>query len=156
MSVSKTFYDILTDAINDLAEHGYDSAERLKYWMDEIALAAKGSMPPEQAMDEALREAMASVYRRLVDKGGALRMHPGVTRFTIEKVRPQLRAELDRRILASAQLIKLNRRQAIEKTLQRFSGWATSIPVGGSAESKKAETKRDVRKRMAGVPLESG
>lgn len=58
----------------------------------------------------------------------ALKRHIGVSRFTLNYLEPKLRAELDRRIMASANLIKLNRTQAIDKTLQRFSGWATSIP----------------------------
>jgi hypothetical protein len=35
---------------------------------------------------------------------------------------------LDRRIFASADLIRLNKQAAVEKTLQRFSGWVTSLP----------------------------
>ena len=50
---------------------------------------------------------------------------------------------MDRRILASADLIKLNRTAAINKTVQRFSGWATSIPVqdyvgGGLSASSRS------------------
>ncbi|EOA2917560.1 phage portal protein [Yersinia enterocolitica] len=45
---------------------------------------------------------------------------------------PQLRAQLDRRILASVDLIKLNRSKAIDTTLSRFSGWASSIPPSAS------------------------
>ena len=56
--------------------------------------------------------------------------------------------------MASAQLIKLNRTAAIEKTLQRFSGWSTSIPKGGSDVVDKLKVKGDIRKSLAQLPFE--
>ena len=51
--------------------------------------------------------------------------------------------------MASAKLIKLNRDAAIERTLQRFSGWSTSIPVGGTAEvGALARTMEDMRRNL--------
>ena len=132
-----TFYDTLTAAINDIAEHGYDSAERVAYWTEQIRKAAQASMRTSAQMQEMLRQALSAVYNKFVFKGGALKLHPGVGRFTLEKVAPLLRAELDRRIMASASLIKLNREEVMEKTLRRFQGWSTSIPPGGSAEPDK-------------------
>jgi hypothetical protein len=68
-----------------------------------------------------LRAGLGAIYRRLVERGGVARYHPEIARFTIQRITPRLRAEFDRRILASANLIKLNRQQAIDKTLQRES-----------------------------------
>lgn len=147
------FYDVLTAAISDLAVHGYDSAERVAYWTEEIRKAAQGAMKTTAQMGEMLRHALGAVFRRQVGNLGALKRHPGVSRFTIEKVMPHLRAELDRRIMASANLIKLNREEAIEKTLRRFQGWATSIPAGGAAEPEKARTRKDLRKGLASLPF---
>jgi hypothetical protein len=101
-----------------------------------------------------LRDGLAAIYTRLIEKGGISRMNPGVSRFTLEHVKPRLRAELDRRILASADLIKRNRTEAIEKTLHRFQGWATSIPVGGTPAGEKADTKTAIRKSLAQLPFE--
>lgn len=61
-------------------------------------------------------------------RAAALKRHPCISRFTINYLEPKLRTELDRRILASVDLIKLNRQKAIDTTLSRFSGWASSIP----------------------------
>ena len=74
-------------------------------------------------------------------------------------MRPELHAELNRRIAASIDLIKLNRPQAILKTQQRFRGWATSIPPGGTpkegkAKLKKVEQKKELRKALASLPFE--
>ncbi len=149
-----SFYDTITAAINDMATHGYDSAERVAYWTDQIRRAAQASIRTSAQMSEMLRRALHAVYQKMVERGGVLKMHPGVGRFTIEKVMPTLRAELDRRIMASASLIKLNREEVIEKTLRRFEGWSTSIPVGGSAEPEKQKTAKDLRKGLASLPFQ--
>ena len=155
MAASDSFYDVLTRAVNDLTEHGFDSVERLQFWQDQLRRAAERSMTPPTVLQRMLNEALRAIYRRLVEKGGALKYHRGVERFTLARVAPHLRSELDRRILASADLIKLNREQTIARTLQRFSGWATSIPKGGSEQVRKTETKENIRRGIAGEPFES-
>jgi hypothetical protein len=144
-----TYYDILTNAINDIAENGYDSPERVAYWVQQLKKAAERTMASDAQMQAMLREALAQIYRRMVERGEIAKFHAGVGRFTIEKLRPQLRAELDRRIVASAELIKLNRSAAIEKTMQRFTGWATSVPKGGSEAVNKRDEKQEIRKPTA-------
>jgi hypothetical protein len=150
----QTFQEVLAAAIADIVESGYDSAERIEGWMRKLRLAAETSLISAASLEQQLRDGLAAVYRRMVDQGGALRYNPGVERFTLEKLRPALRGELDRRILASANLIKLNRAQAIDKTLQRFQGWSTSIPKGGVSGESRAEVKANVRKSLASLPFE--
>lgn len=136
--------------MRDFKEHGFDSAERLEYWDRRLREAAVRGMIPEQRMEQMVREAMAAVYRREVENFGALKRSPGVKRYVIDTVKPRLRAELDRRIMANAQLIKLNRQREIEATMQRFAGWATSVPVGGTDQSGKEEAQK-IRKSLSGL-----
>jgi hypothetical protein len=150
----QTFQDVLAAAIADIVEHGFDSMERVEKWVRDLRLEAERSLISAASLEQQLRDGLASVYRRMVDQGGALRYNPGVERFTLDKLRPALRGELDRRILASANLIKLNRAQAIDKTLQRFQGWSTSIPKGGVSGEARAEVKKNVRKSLAQLPFE--
>lgn len=147
-----TFQKVLTAAINDLVENGFDSMERVNRWTSALRAAAERSMKSQAALDAEMREALSAIYRRMIDRGGIFRMNPGVDRFLLDRVRPALRAELDRRILASANLIKLNRAEAVEKTLRRFEGWSTSIPRGGTAVAERRQTKQRVRKSIAGLP----
>ncbi len=147
------FYDTVNAAIADFELNGYDSEERLSKWLEAINSGAYAMMPPTTQVQEALSASLKSIFNREVDKGGILRNHV-VKSFTLDNVRPRLRNELERRILASAQLIKLNREQAMAKTLQRFSGWATSIPVGGSRAVDKQEVKEDVKKALKSLPYE--
>lgn len=154
MASQKTFYQVLSDAINDIAAHGFDSAERLAYWQEELKKAAEGLLGGRGEMEEKLREAYRALYSKLVDREDLLKVHPGVPRFTLNKVKPQLHSTLERYIMASADLIKLNREQAIAKTIQRFSGWTSSIPKGGSAQVNKKDEKDKIRKSMAALPFE--
>lgn len=148
-----TLYETITAAINDIVANGYDSVERVDGWLLRIRAAARAELMPEAELVGLVKSVLAATYARQVDAGAILKLHPDVARFTLERVRPQLRAELDRRIMASAQLIKMNREAAIEKTLQRFSGWATSIPSGGSGGVDRRETKTEIRKAMVLLPF---
>ena len=124
------------------------------FWSKQIREAAERVTKSQAQMEQMLKDAMVSVYRRMVEKGVILKRHPGVARFTLERIRPALRAELDRRIMASASLIKLNKEAAIDQTLRRFAGWSTSIPVGGSAEPDKRKAKADIKKSLSQYPFE--
>lgn len=148
-----TVSEVLAAAIRDFAEHGFDSEQRLNDWLAQLREAIRASVRPAPAMEEAMRAALGAIFRKLVDKQGVLKNHPGVDRFTLNRIAPRLRAELDRRILASTSLIRLNRVEMVEKTLRRFSGWATSVPAGGSEQVSRREVKEEVFKPLASLPF---
>lgn len=149
-----TYAETIAAAIADITAHGYDSAARVDYWAAEIRKAAERSMKSDADVERMVREAMTEVYRKQVEAGGVIRANPGVSAFTIEQVKPELRAELQRRIAASIDLIKINRPQAIAKTEQRFRGWATSVPAGGSRTVQKGEEKANIKKALSSEPYE--
>ena len=151
---SKAFNDVLGAAIADFAEHGYDSAERLAYWERQLRLAAEAEAGSAQDHQALLRRALARIMERQLSPATVARVHPGVSRFTVDRLRPDLRGALDRRILASANLIRLNRPQAVDKTLQRFSGWATAQPEGGGAKVDKRRVKKEISKPLTQLPFE--
>lgn len=140
--------DILTAAMEDIAEHGYDSQDRVFYWAEALKKAALNVMMSDAEVSHDIRERLLGVFGRAVVNGDILKYHPGVTPFTLQQMRPELHAELQRRIHASVDLIKLNREQAIERTMRRFQGWATSVPVGGSRTVDKRAEKKTIRKSM--------
>lgn len=153
MADQKTFDQVLKEAIDDMSRNGFDTAERLAYWQERLRRAAEASMTPQDKMEQMLREALRAVYRRMVERGGVVRLHPGVGRFQVDRLTPQMRRELDKHILASADLIRLNKKEAVEKTLRRFAGWATSVPAGGSDQVDKRSEKERIRKSMSGLPF---
>lgn len=147
-----TFYEVLTAAINDFMENGFDSKKRLDYWLEKIKDAANKAMKTDAEMEAEMQKALHTAFTRLVTKGGLV--NKDVNRFTIDRLKPKLRSELDRRILASANLIKYNREQNITNVLRRFEGWATSIPVGGSKAVDKRKEKQLIKKSLGKMPFE--
>lgn len=152
MPKQSQFQQTLTDAVADFTKNGYDSEQRLEEWVRRLRAAAEAEVIPEYEAAAQIRAVLGDIYQRLVDRGGLLKHHPKVGRFTLERVKPKLRQELDRRILASTNLIKLNREQAVENTLHRFSGWATSIPIGGTKAADRTEVKASVKSRLTSMP----
>lgn len=153
MASSKLFYETITAAIRDIEIHGFDSMQRINTWTNKILIAARRAMVPQAELEKALSRTFTGIYTRMM-KGGYTRIAPGMSRFQAEQLRPSLRRELDRRILNSANLIKLNRDAMIEKTRQRWIGWATSVPEGGSRAVEKSEVKDDLRKALSQLPYE--
>lgn len=150
----RTYFEVLTAAVAEFATTGYVSEDRLDYWMSELRRAAERDVAPAATMVNEARDALHTEFAKLIEHGGILKFHPGVSRFTLSNIAPQLRDELNRRIMASAQLIKLDREKAITETLQRFSGWATSVPPGGSDVIARNPVKSDIRKSLARTPYE--
>ncbi|HDR9285157.1 TPA: hypothetical protein QDB46_000211 [Burkholderia multivorans] len=145
-AINRTFHDVLTEAIRDITEHGYDDPARLQEWLRRLRLAAMTDLPTDAEMRNRMQSAMDAVFHRTLSKTGALRYHPGVPRFTIERIAPSLRPELDKRVRASVDLIKLNRERAVEQSLQRLAGWVSSVPAGGSRAVDKSEVRESIAK----------
>lgn len=142
------FYETIDEAVRDFATNGYDSESRLQDWLQRIRVAAEAELLPAGEVEAEVRGALEAIYERMVNQGNILQQHPGVSRFTLERVKPELRAELNRRIMASANLIKLNREEAVERTLRQFSGWASSVPAGGTPRPVRREAARQTRREL--------
>lgn len=153
MTTRGNFYRVVDEAIADFAENGFDSQERLDKWLLRLTQAAEASLIPESVLQRELVAVLTRSFKRATSPGAIKRVHRGVSQFTLTNVKPHLRRELDRAILASASLIKLNRVNSVNRTLARFAGWATSIPAGGSRIVDKPEERHNVRKAMAGLPF---
>jgi hypothetical protein len=149
-----SFYQVVSEAIRDFEENGFDSIERLQYWIDRIRKSAADTLTPESVLNSELQRAIGGIYKRMVDDGQMLKSHKGIERYTIERLKPQLRAQLERSLAASRGLIKLNREQAVEKAVQRMAGWASSIPAGGSRAVDVKDTKDHIRKALTSLPFE--
>lgn len=137
----KTFTRTVREAVKFFLRNGYTSRQELEQWQAIIRQAAESETDDDYM--SMVSDRLSKTYDLQVSKAGALERHKGLSRFTLNYMEPKLRSELDRRILASADLIKLNRTAAINKTVQRFSGWATSIPVqdyvgGGLSASSRS------------------
>lgn len=141
-------------ALRWFAERGYRSEGELQDWLVRLHLALERELPTNDFTKKQISNALGSVFARDI-KHGIQKRVPGVSRYTIDRIAPSLRAELDRRIFASVDLIRLNKRAATEKTLQRFSGWVTSVPPGGSAVTNLREVATEIVKPAKQVRYEA-
>ena len=138
---------ILTQAIADIEKHGYDNQARIDKWINALMIAIQndGVYINDANLRDRLRQALNP---KLANTASKAFKSMGIQKFGKANLSPRLYNELDRRILASASLIKLNRTTAINDTLQRFIGWSTSIPAGGSTVTGKIDLKKDIRKSL--------
>ncbi len=153
--VPADFNAVLADAVRYFADRGYQSADDVALWVARLRQAAEDSLLSEQEVERQIKASLGGVFDRFVTRGKIAERVQGVGLWTIERVRPALRAELDRRILAAANQIKLNRVAAIEKSLQRFAGWSTSIPAGGTEVLDRREVKGEIGKSIAQIRYEA-
>jgi len=126
----KDFTRTVREAVKFFLRNGYISRQELERWQSIIRQAAESETDAD--FGGLVTRNLTHSYDLQIGRAAALKRHPGISRFTLNYIEPKLRTELDRRILASVDLIKLNRQKAIDTTLSRFSGWASSIPSADS------------------------
>lgn len=151
MARQPTFYDLLTEAMDYFATRGYTSSGDIERWVKVLKGAAERTLQKQIITEDQIRRGLRSTYKRMIVGGSILKKHTGVGKFTLQKLAPSMRADLERRIFASANLIKLNRDTAIAETLRRFEGWATSVPRGGSRAIERVEQNKAIRKSLTDI-----
>ena len=144
-----TFFEVINSAIADFLKHGFDDVKRLDHWLLQIRMSAQAHLMSEREMQHRMEKALRGVFERLVTKNGLV--SKDVSKYDITKLSGKLRAELDRRIIASANLIKDDREQSIHMVLRRFEGWATSIPAGGTKVKPTPKEKSAIKKGMSDI-----
>lgn len=149
-----SYYETVTAAVADMSKYGFDSESRLDVWLRRLKDSAEKTLPKPEALTRDLRQRLETDYHKLVEQGGLQKRHVGIPRFTLDRLKPKMRAELDRRVMASANLIRLNRDRAVSATLQRFAGWASSVPPEGVSAETRTKVKDDVRKSIKQLSFE--
>jgi len=142
----RTVNELLTAAIKDIEEHGFDSAERIEGWITKIRAAIEMGQEPDAKLVERLK---ASYTPKVGSFLRNLNSNTDVPVYRKEQIKQSLYGELDRRILSASSLIKLRKEQAVNETLRRFVGWSTSIPIGGVDVTDKVELKQDIKKSLS-------
>ena len=148
------FYRILAAALDEFRRTGYDSRDRLNYWLGQLRIAANRVLPSPEQSRRAVQAALGKMYRDATSKAGFRRAHPALTQYALQRMGPKLAPILERRILASVDLIKLHREQSIEKVLQRFQGLVTSIPPGGTRSAGARKEKAAIGKSLRQMSFE--
>jgi hypothetical protein len=153
--INPGFRPLLMQALKEFATKGYTSDAAMQDWLRRLHYALQFELPADDWTRKQLTHALSTVYKRELAYGAISKLVPGVTRYTLDRIQPSLRAELDRRIFAGVDLIKINKRAATEKTLQRFSGWTSSVPRGGSATTNLRDVAKEIAKPVVQVRYEA-
>jgi len=132
-----SYYAKVKDVMRRLLKEGPDAVSPFE--LHSIFSAEKPTKNPAKTLTK--------TFNDLVIKEKILKHHPGVSRFTLQQIEPHLHDELERRIRASMDLIKLNREQAVEKTTQRLRGWMSSLsPVPEIRENQTDDLPETAKK----------
>lgn len=153
--IRQRFRDVLLEALGDFEARNQWTEGELQSWMIRLRAALESELPTDEQTRAELEKWLGAVFRRDVHGRGIAKRVPGVSRYTLDHLAPSLRAELDRRIFAGVGLIKLNKRAATDKTLQRFAGWISSQPAGRRPAAKIREVAKEIAKPAAQVRYEA-
>ena len=146
---------LLLEALKQFSERGYTSESELQQWLTRLHAALEFELPSDAETRKELAQALEVIFKRDVIRGGVQKRVEGVSRYTLDRIAPSLRAELDRRIFAGIDLIVLNKEAATQKTLQRFAGWVSSVPRGlGIPEPNTRSVASDILKPIAQLKYE--
>lgn len=152
--MSRTLRDLIMEGLRKFAKAGYQDEFQLSDWLGRLHAALDLELPDDDESRVALSKTLHAIFDRDVRNGIARRI-PDIEPYTIDRVMPHMRAELDKRIYAGADLIKLNREAAIRKTLQRFSGWVSSVPPQGTSTNDLRDIANEMLKPIKQVKFEA-
>lgn len=126
---------------------GNPDIEQLRSMVPQVRGALEGAyLTDTQIADEVARMLGARFRRGL---RSLPKRHRGfVGRLGPEIIEDQYRPMLRQRILASVDLIRLNRDQEIERQLKRFVGWATGSVPSQAKRSDKGELSKGLTKSL--------
>lgn len=148
---SGTLADIIRQAVHDVVQNGF-SWDRLKLWQGRIEMALQ-IYRSTTSSERRISKGLLDLFLRKTSPIALSKVHKGVDRITLSMIATRSRSLLDDRIMASADLIRLNRERSIARTLDRFSGWATSIPTTGSSQNV-GETISHIAKPLRSMSFE--
>lgn len=145
-----TYFETVTAAVADVAEHGFDSDARIAFWAEKLREAALRRIGSADKLTKDLQDRLGAIYKRAQERTAKL----DVPAFRKQNLAPKMQEQLNKKLFASRNLIKLNREEAILQTERRFVGWATSVPAGGDTAADKNGTKGRIAKSLKQLPFE--
>jgi len=126
---------------------GNADVDRFSEFLPQLRGALSSAYPSDTKIYSEVARLLSVKFRRglkTLDKRHRLK----VMRFGPQIIAERYRPMLGDRIRASAELIKLNRDQEIERQLRRFAGWATGSMPSQDKRSDKGELSKGVTKSL--------
>ena len=150
-----SFPKLLKEAAKHFTRHGYTSQADINDWRVRLLTAAEQHLDPEGARDK-IRRSLSSAFFKAIGEGRIAKRHGSVHKFTIDRLEPHLRDELERRMFAAQELVDGDKRATLERIHNRFLGLATAGPNPGEAQAAaqgigKAARDSKAQERMTAV-----
>lgn len=133
--------------ISDVSTRGYVSPSQLETWTDRVRHATETALGAAGEVRDATRDRLRLLFDRFLTRG-IFRRVDGINRLDVTMVAPKARAELDRRIFAAADLIVVDRDEAVRRTVNRVRGWVSSVPPGGADVLSKVDLRAKLSKSV--------
>jgi len=144
----QSLQDLLREMIADVSAKGYVSEAQMEGWTDRIRAATEAALGRPAEAREETRDRLRLLFDRFLTRG-VFRRVDGINRFDVSMLAPTLRAELDRRVFAAADLIVVDRDEAVRRTVNRVRGWISSVPPGGTDVLSKVDLRAKLSKGVA-------
>lgn len=135
----KTFFQVLNEAVNELLTNGY-TKERKDFWTRALKESIIHYLPTERQIKDKTNRHLTAVYDKSINKlsrvvgqrkeGTENEYYGAFTRNNMVG----LERELESSIGKSLSLITNNRALMIQHMVNKFEGWASSVPVGKPPE----------------------
>ncbi len=138
------FEAVLSAALKDMADHGYDSPARVRLWLGKLRTALVNAGVSEAVAQRRFRAAMGKIYDKA--RKPTPSRHVGLEPRSVGNIEYHLRPVFEARVSAGLNLIKLKRTDAIDATVKRFEGWATSLPVIPNYHNDLAKARKSISK----------
>lgn len=145
MPTAVSFDEVLTQAVNYFVNNGYNDASQLIYWGNRLGTAARNELMDITRVKARLQAALTMEYSKLVDRGGAMSLHPDLSKQTLQRLRPILREILSNRVRAGNALATMAREEEIANTIRRFAGWASSLPNSSQPATDRRAVRQQIR-----------
>ena len=146
------FLKLLREAAKHFTQHGYTSQADINHWRVRLLTAAEQHLDPEDA-HRRIGRTLSNAFYRAIGAGRIAKKHGGVHRWSIERLEPKLKDELQRRIFASQELVEGDKRIALERIQNRFLGLATAGANPGEAQAAASAIGKAARDAKASARM---
>ena len=150
-----SFQKLLREAAKHFTTSGYTSQSDINHWRVRLLTAAEQHLDPEGAR-ETIRRTLGKAFFKAIGEGRVAKRHGSVHKFTIDRLEPKLKDELERRMYAAQELLDGDKRATLERIHNRFLGLATAGANPGEAQAAasaigKAARDSRAQERMVAV-----
>lgn len=126
---------------------GEPDVDMIRAWLPQLRTALHGAFPSDVRITEEVARLLGIRFRRGM-QSLKKRHRLEIGRLGPEAIAERYRPMLADRIRASAELIKLNRDEEIERQLRRFAGWATGSLPNQTKRTDKGELGKGITKSL--------